>query len=82
MWTRCTFCGIVMNKYVCANVSTKSRTTIKYFMKMAANAAEGVLFLFLGIEAVSKNHEWDTAFVLLTVLFCLIFRAISETLTS
>jgi NhaP-type Na+/H+ or K+/H+ antiporter len=69
-----------MNKYFCANVSTKSRTTIKYFMKMTANTAEGVLFLFLGIEAVSKNYEWNTAFILLTIFFCLIFRAISRSL--
>ena len=67
-----------MSKYVRANVSEKSRTTIKYFMKMLANVCEGIIFLFLGISAVSRNHQWNTAFVLSAITFCLIYRAVGK----
>ena len=73
---RCTFCGIAMRKYVEVNISAKSKTTIKYVMKMLASVAEAVIFMFLGVSAVSSAHVWNTEFVLLTVFFCLMYRAI------
>ena len=75
---RCTACGISMRKYVEVNISSKSKTTIKYVMKMLASVAEAVIFMFLGISVVSGNHVWNTAFVFLTVIFCLLYRAIGN----
>ncbi|KAK2181348.1 hypothetical protein NP493_403g07048 [Ridgeia piscesae] len=72
----CTFCGMVMRQFVEANVSPKSRTTIKYFMKMLASICETIIFVLLGISTVINTHHWDTAFVLLVVVFCLVYRAI------
>ena len=72
----CTFCGMAMRKYVEVNVSHKSKTTIKYVMKMLASVAEAVIFMFLGVCAVSDTHVWNTEFVLITVFFCLTFRAV------
>ena len=65
-----------MRKYVEVNISAKSKTTIKYVMKMLASVAEAVIFMFLGVSAVSSTHVWNTEFVLLTVFFCLMYRAI------
>ena len=76
---RCTFCGITMKQFVEANVSQKSHTTIKYFLKMLASVCETIIFMLLGISTVVDNHEWDTAFVVLVLLFCLVYRTIGET---
>ncbi|XP_072321951.1 sodium/hydrogen exchanger 5 [Eucyclogobius newberryi] len=72
-----TFCGIGANKYVEANISQKSRTTVKYTMKTLASIAETIIFIFLGISAVDKSKwAWDTGLVSCTLVFILVFRAI------
>ena len=73
---RCTFCGITMRKYVESNISQKSQTTIKYLLKMGASVCETIIFMYLGCSAVSTNLHWDTAFVLITLGFCLVFRTL------
>nr|XP_045615882.1 sodium/hydrogen exchanger 3-like isoform X2 [Procambarus clarkii] len=69
-----TFCGITMKNYVEQNISTKSHTTIKYAMKMLASSAETIIFMFLGVSTVQSKHEWNTWFVILTIVFCSIYR--------
>ncbi|KAK3921707.1 Sodium/hydrogen exchanger 3 [Frankliniella fusca] len=71
-----TFCGITMKNYVEANISHKSHTTVKYAMKMLSSSSETVIFMFLGVATVNKNHDWNTWFVILTIFFCSVFRAI------
>ncbi|XP_047436942.1 sodium/hydrogen exchanger 5 [Mugil cephalus] len=72
-----TFCGIGANKYVEANISQKSRTTVKYTMKTLASIAETIIFIFLGISAVDKSKwAWDTGLVSCTLVFIFVFRAI------
>uniref|UniRef100_A0A8B9KDJ8 Sodium/hydrogen exchanger n=1 Tax=Astyanax mexicanus TaxID=7994 RepID=A0A8B9KDJ8_ASTMX len=71
-----TFCGIGCNKYVEANISQKSRTTVKYTMKTLASIAETIIFIFLGISAVDKSKwAWDTGLVSCTLIFIFVFRA-------
>jgi len=74
----CVACGMAMRKYVEVNIADKSKITIRYVLKMLASVAEAVIFMFLGISAVSRSHVWNTEFVLLTLLFCLAYRAIGE----
>ncbi|XP_069950439.1 probable Na(+)/H(+) antiporter nhx-9 isoform X2 [Cherax quadricarinatus] len=69
-----TFCGITMKNYVEQNISTKSHTTIKYAMKMLASSSETIIFMFLGVSTVQSRHEWNTWFVILTIVFCSIYR--------
>lgn len=72
-----TFCGIGANKYVEANISQKSRTTVKYTMKTLASIAETIIFIFLGISAVDKSKwAWDTGLVSCTLVFIFVFRAV------
>ncbi|XP_022605677.1 sodium/hydrogen exchanger 5 [Seriola dumerili] len=72
-----TFCGIGANKYVEANISQKSRTTVKYTMKTLASIAETIIFIFLGISAVDKSKwAWDTGLVSCTLIFIFVFRAV------
>ncbi|KAM6980202.1 sodium/hydrogen exchanger 5 [Aplochiton taeniatus] len=71
-----TFCGIGANKYVEANISQKSRTTVKYTMKTLASIAETIIFIFLGISAVDKSKwAWDTGLISCTLIFIFVFRA-------
>ncbi|XP_063828275.1 sodium/hydrogen exchanger 3 isoform X5 [Ostrinia nubilalis] len=71
-----TFCGITMKNYVEGNISHKSHTTIKYTMKMLSSSSETIIFMFLGVATVNNNHDWNTWFVLLTIVFCSTFRII------
>ncbi|XP_036081968.1 sodium/hydrogen exchanger 3 isoform X2 [Rousettus aegyptiacus] len=76
-----TFCGICCQKYVKANISEQSATTVRYTMKMLASGAETIIFMFLGISAVDPIiWKWNTAFVLLTLVFISVYRAIGVVL--
>ncbi|XP_073933895.1 sodium/hydrogen exchanger 3 isoform X2 [Castor canadensis] len=76
-----TFCGICCQKYVKANISEQSATTVRYTMKMLASGAETIIFMFLGISAVDPLiWTWNTAFVLLTLVFISVYRAIGVVL--
>ncbi|KAL0270823.1 UNVERIFIED_CONTAM: hypothetical protein PYX00_008108 [Menopon gallinae] len=71
-----TFCGITMKNYVEANISHKSHTTVKYAMKMLSSSSETIIFMFLGVSTVNDSHNWNTWFVILTIVFCSVFRVI------
>lgn len=67
-----------MKNYVEANISHKSHTTIKYTMKMLSSSSETIIFMFLGVATVNNNHDWNTWFVLLTIVFCSVYRIIGK----
>lgn len=77
-----TFCGITMKNYVEQNVSHKSHTTIKYALKMLSSSSETIIFMFLGVATVNNRHIWNTWFVLLTIVFCSVFRIIGVLILS
>ncbi|KAM4696646.1 sodium/hydrogen exchanger 2-like isoform 2-T2 [Rhinophrynus dorsalis] len=68
-------CSMSMKRYVESNISQKSYTTVKYFMKMWSSVSETLIFIFLGVSTIGDNHEWNWPFISLTVLFCLLWRA-------
>nr|XP_033799878.1 sodium/hydrogen exchanger 2-like [Geotrypetes seraphini] len=69
-------CSLSMKYYIEANISHKSHTTIKYFMKMWSSVSETLIFIFLGVSTVGENHEWNWPYIIFTVVFCLIWRAL------
>ncbi|KAM7383114.1 hypothetical protein PAMP_002796 [Pampus punctatissimus] len=69
-------CGAVMRPYVEANISHKSHTTIKYFLKMWSSVSETLIFIFLGVATVDGDHNWNWVFVTATVILCLVARII------
>ncbi|KAJ6667472.1 hypothetical protein lerEdw1_016593 [Lerista edwardsae] len=74
-----TACAVTMKKYVEENVSPTSYTTIKYLMKMLSNISETLIFVFMGVSTVRRNHEWNWAFISFTLIFCLLWRALNFT---
>ncbi|XP_069895447.1 sodium/hydrogen exchanger 2-like [Dipodomys merriami] len=69
-------CAMSMKRYVEANISQKSHTTIKYFMKMWSSVSDTLIFLFLGVSTIGNSHEWNWPYICFTVIFCLIWRAL------
>ncbi|XP_072249915.1 Na(+)/H(+) exchanger beta isoform X1 [Leuresthes tenuis] len=69
-------CGAVTRPYVEANISHKSHTTIKYFLKMWSSVSETLIFIFLGVATVDGDHSWNWTFVTATVILCLVARVI------
>ncbi|VDN57846.1 unnamed protein product [Dracunculus medinensis] len=69
-------CGVVMKQFLVGNLSRKSLVTVQYFMKTLSSSCEALIFVYLGISAVSKNHDWDLLFISVTILSCLLQRFI------
>lgn len=69
-------CAMGMKRYVEANISLKSHTTVKYFMKMWSSVSDTLIFIFLGVSTIGENHEWNWPYICFTVIFCLIWRAL------
>ena len=67
-----------MKNYVERNISSKSQTTLKYAMKMLSGSSETIIFMFLGVATIHDDHEWNWAFICLTILFCTVFRVIGN----
>ena len=70
------FCGLTMKNYVEANISSKSHTTVKYAMKMLSSSSETIIFMLLGVNTIHDQHDWNMVFIILTILFCSVFRVI------
>uniref|UniRef100_A0A6I8RFX8 Sodium/hydrogen exchanger n=1 Tax=Xenopus tropicalis TaxID=8364 RepID=A0A6I8RFX8_XENTR len=62
-------CSMSMKRYVESNISQKSYTTVKYFMKMWSSVSETLIFIFLGVSTIGDNHEWNWPFISLTLVF-------------
>ncbi|XP_055295258.1 sodium/hydrogen exchanger 3 isoform X6 [Sitodiplosis mosellana] len=77
-----TFCGITMKNYVESNISQKSHTTIKYALKMMSSSSETIIFMFLGVATVNNRHDWNTVFIVLTIIFCSVYRTIGVIILS
>lgn len=67
-----------MKNYVESNISQKSHTTIKYALKMMSSSSETIIFMFLGVATVNNRHDWNTWFIVLTIIFCSVYRTIGK----
>ncbi|XP_066504797.1 sodium/hydrogen exchanger 2-like isoform X2 [Hoplias malabaricus] len=69
-------CAVTMKQYVEANVSEKSNTTIKYFLKMWSSVSETLIFIFLGVSTIQDVHMWSWPFICSTLFLCLLWRTL------
>jgi NhaP-type Na+/H+ or K+/H+ antiporter len=67
---------MVMKQYVSFNISKKSDATTEYVLKMLSSIMETIIFMFMGLSTVSDQHSWNTGFVLMTIVVCLVYRVI------
>lgn len=67
-----------MKNYVERNIDDESSTVLHGVIEMLANSAETIIFVFLGVAAVTADHEWNWVFVVVTIVLCTIFRIIGK----
>lgn len=67
-----------MKNYVESNISHKSHTTVKYALKMLSSSSETIIFIFLGVATVNNRHDWNTWFVVLTIVLCTVVRSLGN----
>lgn len=72
-----TCCGLMQAEYARHNISQRSYTTIKYLSKTLSSISDVIIFLFLGMVLIRDDHDWNSPFVLLTTIFCVVFRFVS-----
>ena len=70
-------CGIAQRRYAFLNLSKKSHTTVKYSVRTLSTFSDCIIFLYLGIVTISKEHEWHWELVAWTIFLCTILRFIS-----
>lgn len=63
-----------MKQYVEFNIAKKSDAAIEYALKMGANIMETIIFIFMGLSTFSDNHSWNTGFVIIAVVSCILYR--------
>ncbi|KAL7674657.1 hypothetical protein ACOME3_000933 [Neoechinorhynchus agilis] len=71
-----TVTGMILRQYIRYNLSEKSCITTEYVIKMMSSLTESIIFLFMGLSVVNSPHSWNTGFVIVTTISCLIYRAI------
>lgn len=54
---------------------------MKGFKTSFSATSDTIIFMFLGMALVSKDHIWHPGFILWTIGFCLIFRFIGKEVT-
>lgn len=67
-----------MKQYVGANVSHEAASSVKYFVKMLSQSSEIVVFMFLGLSAISSKLQWDYWFLTVVIIACLLHRTIGK----
>uniref|UniRef100_A0A914I8C3 Sodium/hydrogen exchanger n=1 Tax=Globodera rostochiensis TaxID=31243 RepID=A0A914I8C3_GLORO len=72
-------CGMGMKQYIMGNISDQSLVTVDYFIKTLSSSCEAVIFVFLGLSAVSAvviHRDFDVVFILITLTACFAYRFI------
>uniref|UniRef100_A0A7S3D0U5 Sodium/hydrogen exchanger n=1 Tax=Palpitomonas bilix TaxID=652834 RepID=A0A7S3D0U5_9EUKA len=73
------FCGIIMAHYTIYNVPEETASIVKGLFSTLAMLAESFVFTYVGLSvfAYKPKMEWSYALILLSILFCLLARAIN-----
>lgn len=74
-------CALTMKYYVEENVAQRSCTTIRHVVKMLGTMSETLIFFFLGVATITTDHEWNWGYILFTLLFAFVWRALGACLS-
>jgi len=69
--------GIVMSHYAHFNLSPVTQITVQQTFRTFAFLAESCVFAYLGMAIFSFSHSFKPAFVIWTLILCLVGRAIN-----
>ena len=69
--------GIVMSHYAHFNLSPVTQITVQQTFRTFAFLAESCVFAYLGMAIFSFSHNFKPAFVIWTLILCLVGRAIN-----
>ncbi|KAF7258827.1 hypothetical protein EG68_03531 [Paragonimus skrjabini miyazakii] len=69
-------CGLIQTAYAFHNISRVQGVVVRRVTKVAAEISEAVIFLFIGLEIVARDFEWQTGFCLWALIACLLARTI------
>ena len=69
--------GIVMSHYAHFNLSPVTQITVQQTFRTFAFLAESMVFAYLGMAIFSFSHSFKPAFVIWTLILCLVGRAIN-----
>ncbi|EDQ85396.1 uncharacterized protein MONBRDRAFT_29272 [Monosiga brevicollis MX1] len=70
--------GMTMQLYMPGNMSRDTATGVHTLLHTASDTAETIVFIVLGIEVIlSIETGWNTGFVVIALLACLIIRFLS-----
>jgi len=71
------FSGIFFDYYTYYHLSREGKTAIKVIVHMLEFVFEGFIFFFLGTSIWSPKNKWEFGLFLLTLVACLIGRAVA-----
>ena len=69
--------GIVMSHYAHFNLSPVTQITVQQTFRTFAFLAESCVFAYLGMAIFSFSHNFKPAFVIWTLILCLVGRAVN-----
>ncbi|KAI1297253.1 Sodium/hydrogen exchanger 2 [Halotydeus destructor] len=72
-----TVCGLIQTGYARYNISHKSQSTLKQFVRTSSKISETIIFFFLGRVVVADEHVWNSSFIIATTILITVWRLIS-----
>lgn len=74
--------GIVMSHYAHYNLSIMTQVTVQQVFRTFAFLAESCVFAYLGMAIFSFNHNFQPAFIIWSLILCLVGRGLNIGLLS
>ncbi|XP_032222546.2 sodium/hydrogen exchanger 8-like [Nematostella vectensis] len=71
------FCAICMSHYTHFNLSPMTQITVQQIFRTAAFMSETCVFAYLGMAIFSFKHIFKPAFVIWSIILCLLGRAVN-----
>ena len=72
------FCGITLSHYNFFNLSEASQGASAYVFETLASISETLVFVYMGTTVFTGSLQyWDVGFIFLSIVFCLLGRALN-----